>query len=152
MTESVVSPGWQREDIGALDLGAAQQDLGEDLVLQQLHRLAPLAHVPPLLYGVGHVLVPPAVVLQRAVPARQSMHHSVTPLDTDQVSLAYMQRLGRNRKKHKFPKEENVAGLARYDDTRWASRCFSSSPTNLLHKCRNTRNQITSPVLHHNSP
>ncbi len=66
------SPGRQGEDVCALDFGAAQQDLGQDLVLQQHHRLAPLAHVPPLLDGVGHMLVPPAVVLQRTMPAHDS--------------------------------------------------------------------------------
>ena len=62
------SPGRKGEDIGALDFSAAQQNLGQDLVLQQQHGLAALANVPPLLDGVGHVLVPPAVVVQRAVP------------------------------------------------------------------------------------
>jgi len=62
-------PGRQRQHIGALNLGAAQQHLVQDLVLQQPHGSPPLTHVPPLLDGVGHVSVPPAVVLQRSMPA-----------------------------------------------------------------------------------
>ncbi len=65
-------PGGQREHVRALHLGAPQQDLGQDLPLQQQHRLAPLAHIAKLLDGVRHVLVPPAVMAQRAMPAQSS--------------------------------------------------------------------------------
>ena len=62
-------PGGQRQHIGALHLGATQQHLVQDLVLQQAHGGPPLAHVPPLLDGVGDEPVPPAIVLQRSMPA-----------------------------------------------------------------------------------
>ena len=62
-------PGGQGQDIGLLDLGAPEQHLLQDLVLQQPHGGPPLVDVPPLLDRVGHIPVPPAVVLQSAMPA-----------------------------------------------------------------------------------
>lgn len=54
-----------------MDLGAPQKGLLQDLGLQQPHGLPPAAHIPILLDGVGHILVPPAVVNQWRVPATQ---------------------------------------------------------------------------------
>ena len=62
-------PGGQGQHVCALDLGAPEQDAGEDVVLEHQHGPAPVAHVAKLLDGVGHVLAPPAVVRHGAVPA-----------------------------------------------------------------------------------
>lgn len=64
-------PGGEGQDISALHFGAAQQNLVQNLILEQLHGGPPLRHVPPLLDGVGHITVPPAVVLQSPMPEEE---------------------------------------------------------------------------------
>lgn len=66
-------PGGQGQHIGTLDLGTSQQHLVQDLILQQTHGPPPLPlpHIPPLLDGVGHIPVPPAVMLQSPMPTQQ---------------------------------------------------------------------------------
>ena len=64
------SPGREGQDVSALHLGPTQERLLQDLRLQQPHGLPPIPDIPVLLDGVCNVLVPPAVVGQRGVPAR----------------------------------------------------------------------------------
>ncbi len=64
-----VIPWGQRKHIRTLDFGPPQQRLFQNLCLQQPHGLPPTSHVPILLDGVGHVLVPPAVVHQGGMTA-----------------------------------------------------------------------------------
>ena len=65
----VCLPWRESQDISALHLSAPQEHLVQDLILEQLHGSPPLSHIPPLLDGVGHVPIPPAVVLQSPMPA-----------------------------------------------------------------------------------
>ena len=64
-------PWWEGQHICTLDLGSAKQHLVEDLILEQSHGPPALPHIPPLLDGVGHIPIPPAVVLQSSMPAQQ---------------------------------------------------------------------------------
>ncbi len=67
MSASVMGtiPWGQGKDISTLNLGPAQQDLLQDLRLQQAHGGPAPSHIAEFLDGIGHPLVPVAVVVQR---------------------------------------------------------------------------------------
>lgn len=79
----LLSPGWQGKHISTLHFGAPEKSARENLALQQQHRLPPLADIAELLDGVGHVLVPPAVVAHRRMPAQGERQRIVNTWERD---------------------------------------------------------------------
>lgn len=72
-------PRRKGQHISALNLGSPQQHFVQDLIFEQPHGSPPLGHVAPLLDGVGHISVPPAVMLQSAVPTHSLIDSFMHP-------------------------------------------------------------------------